>query len=85
MASAIVLMVSLLARSAIKNLTEMLTVHNIGAIIKTLTVHNVIKTRIKNPSYAAMAMAKRDCLDRFTVSNQESDRTADGAQPRMLA
>ena len=42
MASAIVLTVSLLA---IKNLTEMLAVNNVGAIIKTLTVH-VIKTRI---------------------------------------
>ena len=35
-----------------------------------------------------MASAKRDCLDSYptcTVSNQESDRTADGTQPRMLA
>ena len=35
-----------------------------------------------------MAMAKRHRLDSYrtcTVSNQECDRTADGAQPRMLA
>ena len=38
--SAIVLTVSLFARSAMKNLTELLTVQNVGAIIKTLTVHN---------------------------------------------
>ena len=127
--SAIALTVTLLARSAIKNLTD---TKNVGAIIKTrirpmvrAPVHSlwltialttckvsnqksdrtadrcttknvgaIIKTRIKKISYGmrtnalAMASSKRDSLESYptcTVSNQESDRSADKAPQRMLA